>query len=581
MSSYLTFRWHHIKRRLYRRWQVLRPWLHNYFDRHIFGAWQKLGAGRWVFVSWLGIVILTGWGLRNDINRLDLFYKVDVPQVGGVYREGVVGKVKLVNPILLENSASRDVSRLVFSGLTKIDPKRQIVPDLAQSWEVSADQRVYTFHLRHNVLWHDKAPFTAQDVAFTITAIQNPDSRSSLSTNWKNVRYEVVDDFTIKLSLPNSYPAFLSETTVGILPKHILESTKPSNLRLSEFNQRPIGTGPFKLEPLIENSGIIKLDNNRDYYGGQPKLDNFEFVLYENNAELLTGYSRKQIDGISHLEPAQLELADKIDDLRLTQLNQPAYVGLFFNLNSPILSDINLRRALASATDRTSIIEQVLKDQASAVYQPILPGFVGYNPQAIKYKFNIDASKNFLGQSAPVKAGDKIHLKLVTLNDPQLIKVAELVKKQWGVLGVQVDIVAADTVHLQQDFIRPRRYDILLFGQNLGVDSDLYSFWHSSQVADPGLNVSAYNSSEADKALESARLAKDPKNRANKYAAFEATWAGDVPAVLLYNPYYIYAQSVRVSGMVADRISEPADRFYDVQDWSVRTKSILRKDLPK
>ena len=581
MSSYATFRLHRLVRRLQRQVRTLRPWLRNYLHRHIYGAWQKLGTSRWTFVSWIGIVLLTGWGLRNDIMRLDAFYKTEVPQVGGIYREGVVGKVRVVNPILLENSASRDVSRLVFSGLTKVNQKRQIESDLAQSWDLAADQKTYTFKLRKDVVWHDGVPLTAADVAFTISAIQNPDTRSSLNANWQGVKYEVVDDATIKLVLPNPYPAFINETTVGILPKHILETTRPSSLRLSEFNQRPIGTGPFKLSPLVEGAGSIKLSANQRYYGGKPRLDGVEIIVYQKQSDMLAGYSRKQIDGVSQIGASDVATADKIDDLRVTQLAQPAYVGVFFNLKSPALADIAARRALASATDRKTIIEQALAGQATEVYQPLLPGFVGYNPQAVKYKYNLEAAKTFLAQSSIAKAKEKPTLFLVTLNDPQLLKVADLIKQQWGALGIAIDIKAADTIELQQDYIRSRNYDLLLFGQNLGIDSDIYSFWHSSQVADPGLNVSVYSNADADKALESGRLARDPKNRANKYATFESIWAGDQPAVLLYSPYYIYGQATKLSGLQANRIAEPADRFYGIEKWSVRSREILKKDLYK
>ena len=122
---------------------------------------------------------------------------------------------------------------------------------------------------------------------------------------------------------------------------------------------------------------------------------------------------------------------------------------------------------------------------------------------------------------------------------------------------------------------------MLLFGQNLGVNSDVYSFWHSSQAADPRLNISAYSSSEADKYLESGRLSNDPKNRAQKYTSFVNVWAADVPAVLLYSPYYLYGQSTTVSGITDDEIATPADRFYNIQNWSVRTTEILKKNAPK
>ncbi|HSH31457.1 MAG TPA: hypothetical protein VK963_02200, partial [Candidatus Saccharimonadales bacterium] len=129
---------------------------------------------------------------------------------------------------------------------------------------------------------------------------------------------------------------------------------------------------------------------------------------------------------------------------------------------------------------------------------------------------------------------------------------------------------------LQQAYIRPRNYDVLLYGINLGADPDVYAYWHSSQASDPGLNLSGYASPMADKALEGARVTSDQTMRAAKYGTFLAAWASDTPAIMLYAPDYIYAVNADVSGIVAKKLVNPADRFYGVEQWTVRTKTARR-----
>lgn len=573
MLSYFTFRWHRQARRWRKRLWVGQRWLRNYLDRHIYGAWQKLGPLRWMFVAWLMIVGISLWGVVAGIGALDSYYITTQPVAGGVYTEGILGEVRVLNPILPENTATKDVNKLVFNGLTRVNTKRNIEPDLAERWEVSADQKTYTFYLRKGVLWHDGKPFTAKDVAFTVAAIQNPDSRSPLAPNWQGIKYEVINDATIKFTLPNSYTSFLSATTVGILPHHLLDSIRLSTLRINPFSQKPIGTGPYKLDNLGDDSGLIVLKAHEQYFRGRPMIGEVHFALYSNSAALLAGYARKQILGISELNPDQLALARKNDSLTINGFSLPAYVGLFFNTKNPYLSDAATRQALAQAIDRSRIINGTLSSAAVPVYYPILPGQPGFNAKAARYPYDPVAANSALQAKKPAQP-----LQLVTLKSPEYSAVARDLGQQLNSVGVAVDIKEVDIVSLQQNYIRARNYDLLLYGQNAGVDPDVYAFWHSSQVSDQGLNLSNYKSTESDRLLEAARLGRDANMRATKYAGFVDVWAKDVPAVLLYSPRYLYGQDARVEGLIVGKIAEPSDRFYAIEQWSMKRQRVLKRD---
>jgi peptide/nickel transport system substrate-binding protein len=142
-----------------------------------------------------------------------------VPISGGVYSEAAVGNVKMLNPILPDNTTSDDINRLIFSGLTQFNAQRQVVSDLATSWSVSPNGRTYTFHLRKGVTWQDGVPFTADDVLFTLAAIQNPDTRSPLAPSWQGVKATAPDQSTVVFALPGPLASFIDSTTVGILPR--------------------------------------------------------------------------------------------------------------------------------------------------------------------------------------------------------------------------------------------------------------------------------------------------------------------------------------------------------------------------
>ena len=563
MGSYTGFTFHRLMRRWRRDIKIWRAWSINYLNRHVFGAWHKLGKTRWLVVSWVFIVLVSLWGLVAQINDLGALARQGIPQKGGIYREAILGQVKSINPLFADNSATEDVNSLVFSGLTKVNGNREIVPDLAEKWEISADRKTYTFTLRKNAKWQDGIALTASDVAFTIGLAQNPDTRSPFASNWNGVTYEVIDNSTIKFSLPSSYGNFLTNTTLGILPKHKLENVKPSNLRSNEFNQRPVGSGPYKLDLLEVDSSVINLKASSDYYIHEPYIPQLRIELFQSSDEMIGALVRKQVDAVSGVLPKDVATVEKIQGVNDFRLGLPAYVGAFFNLKSPVLADIKVRQAMAYSIDRQAIIDKDLNGEAAVSYYPIPAGFVGFNPNAAKYLTDNAKAKQLIEQSGVGKA----NIRIVTLKSPVYEKVANSLAEYWRSIGLNPEVITADNIQLQQNFIRSRNYDVLLYGQNLGLDSDVYSFWHSSQVSDPGLNVSSYKNSEVDQLLESGRLAKDQAYKASRYSTFVEKWSNDLPAVIIYSPYFNYAQSELVAGFEAKKIAEPSNRFYNIYDW--------------
>lgn len=578
MASYFRFQLNRNSRRFRRNSLVWRQWFLRYSQRHIYGGWQKFGSSRWLFVSWILIIIVSLWGLSSQITSMNNRYLTRAAAYGGTYSEGLVGNVKAVNPLFPENSATQDVTSLVFSGLTRIDSKRQIEGNLASNWDISADKKSFTFHLRPNIKWQDGAPLTADDVAFTISRIQNPDTRSPLAGNWNGVKYEVIDANTITLSLPNSYSSFLFNTTVGIIPKHLLEKVRPALLKTYEFNQKPVGSGPFKLREIKDGQDELLLDANTNYYLGKPYLEQFRFVQYQSTDDFLTGYLKKQISGFAITKPDLEKQTKQIEDITIHHLSLPAYSALFFNVRSPIMSNVNLRQALSYATDKDSIVANQLDGQAVKVNYPILAGYSGFDSTAMKYAYDPQKAKDILAGMDQSQLKNT-HLRIVTLKGSVYEQVASAVKDMWAEVGIQADVVAVPLNELQQNYIRPRNYDVLLYGQDVGIDSDMYAYWHSSQAADPGLNLSQYANTEADKFLETGRNAKDATYKNGRYATFLQLWTKDIPAIILYSPFYNYAQNNSVGGLSADKLVEPSDRFLDVQKWYVQTREATRSSI--
>ncbi|MCH6555206.1 MAG: peptide ABC transporter substrate-binding protein, partial [Chloroflexi bacterium] len=209
------------------------------------------------------------------------------------YVEAIVGSPARVNPLFAPlNDTDADLASLVFSGLTRLGPEGGIFPDLAESWEISEDGLSYAFKLRRDVNWHTGAAFTAEDALFTYDLLADPDlpSDSRLGQLWRQVSCNAPDEFTLICELSAPFAPFLSFTSIGLLPKHILEGTSAATIQDSPFNQAPAGTGPFRLAQLDQSKAILRA--NPTYYGERPAIDEIEFRFFPNPSTAAAALNR-------------------------------------------------------------------------------------------------------------------------------------------------------------------------------------------------------------------------------------------------------------------------------------------------
>jgi peptide/nickel transport system substrate-binding protein len=573
MFNYLRFRYRRSLRRVKRDVRLIRTWTVNYINRHIWGKWHQVRVVRRFLLIWWAVAVVGIIGLLNQIGALQRAASFAVTQPGGTYTEAAVGTVQTLNPILPESATTSDINHLIFSGLTRYNTSRRIVSDLAESWDVSPDGRTYTFHLRHGVKWHDGVPFTAADVAFTLTAIQNPDSRSPLASSWQGVKFDQKDDYTINIVLPQPLNSFLDSTTVGILPRHLLENTEPSLLKEADFNQNPVGTGPFKMKTFAPSAREVELQANPDYYNKRPLIDTFMFRFYDTPEETLRAYAAHQVTSPGRIRPESMPELDHLTGLKQYSFTLPEEQTLFFNTTDSKLSDAKLRQILTRSLDRQSILDQAAAGQGVVVTQPLLPGQTGYTNKSDLGTLSPGQAKKALfdGGYKP----QQLKFTLVTLAGGELERAAGEIKRQWEDIGIDVTIKTADRDELQQSYMRPRHFEMLLYGVNIGSDPDVYSYWHSTQAKDPGVNLSGYSSNDADRALEAGRIKSDPAVRQGKYEAFLKAWDADAPAAVLYETAFVYAARSEVSGIGdARRLVVPSDRYYGVERWTVRQRFV-------
>lgn len=519
----------------------------------------------------------------------------EVPDFGGTYTEGLVGQPTFINPILAPtlDSPSQDLIALVFAGLTRFDEHGAVRPDLAERWQIGPDGRTYTFALRHDVTWHDGQPFTANDVIFTITALQDPDFKGNadLAAVWRDVALRKVDDFTVQFTRKEVFAPFLDYTTMGILPQHLLGKVPAASLPDHRFNVEPVGTGPFQIEEVRPDH--VSLSAYRGYYGTRPFLQRVEFRFYPNAAAALSGLRRREVLGVSQVDPAEVEQLAADPDVRLYHAVRSSYTSLLFNLRDPLFADVRVRHALALAVDRKAIVARWLHGQGVVANVPTPPASWAYNSTAGVYDVDPARAAQLLDEAGwklgaggvRAKDGRPLHFTITTNDTPLHAAIANDLAAQLGAIGVKVDILAPGFAGFVRDFLAPHRFQAALFNWDLpGGDPDWYASWHSSQSGGAGANFGFFANDKADALLEQARQTVDQSKRAELYRQFQQIFADEMPAVMLYYPLYNYALSKEVGGVQLHALTGPGDRFDGITGWFIKRKLEIRRrplDLPR
>jgi peptide/nickel transport system substrate-binding protein len=537
-------------------------------------------SGRWVFLVVLlaGVLGFTGlWYLvPQETEEIE-------PDFGGDYVEGISGVPARVNPFFAdENAVDATLSSLVFAGLTRLDEHGVPFPDLAQTWTISADGTVYTFTLRPGLLWQDGTPLTADDVVFTYELLQSPDLRNApaLQKDLESAVFTRTNNSTVTVELPEPYAPLPAYLTLGILPAHLLRNVDPSALYDSSFNQRPVGSGAYRIETLSLNRA--ELVANPAYHFEQAFIQRLELRFYADDGALYEALDRKEVNGAlfeSGLGPSDILEIQQRDDLRAAPLDKGEITYIYLNLDVPLFEDRRLRQALLYAIDRDALIRDILRGQAARADSPIAPGSWAYSPSLTRYGFDPDLASLLLDEAGWSLGEDGVRRKgavplaftLTTGPDPVRVAIGERIAEAWRAVGVSVTVESSGLTNLVRDLIEQRDYDALLFVDAAKSDPDPYGAWHSAGSSGLGNNLAQFRDTRVDALLLEARSAPLTR-REELYDEFQEIFAQEVPSIPLYVARALYVQDADVSGVRIGQLAEPGDRFWQVQEWFLKTR---------
>ncbi|HUY84975.1 MAG TPA: ABC transporter substrate-binding protein, partial [Candidatus Dormibacteraeota bacterium] len=425
----------------------------------------------------------------------------------------------------------------------------------------------------------------------TYQMIQNPDAQSPLQNNWRSVTVTAPDAHTVVFKLPEALAPFPYNLTNGIVPKHLLASVPPSDLRSADFNTlHPVGAGPFAWQAVqVTGNGDpdktgeqIALTPFAHYQAGAPKLQKFVVQVFATDTELARAFTAGRLtaaEGLSHVPVAAKGNRSVVrHDLPLRAANM-----VFFKTSSGVLADKQVRQALVRAADVPRAIAG-LDYQTRAVREPLLPGQPGYDPALAQPGFDLSAAQGALAADGwqvgkdgiRSKANQRLSFTLSAADTPEYRAVTSELQRDWRAAGVDARVQLQSGGDFQST-LAYHSYDAVLYGISIGPDPDVFVYWDSSQAdirSANRLNLSEWKNSTADAALEAGRTRLDPALRTIKYKPFLQAWQQDAPALGLYEPRLLYLTQGPVAGLGDQGLNTATDRLDNVQNWEIHEAKV-------
>lgn len=470
-----------------------------------------------------------------------------------------------INPALYEHG---EINSLIFSGLTAHDKDNRIIPALAEEWSFDRETCSYTFHLRDDVTWHDGEPFTAEDVKFTLESIMNPDNMSEIASNYEDIISITLPDkdtVVIKLKAPNV--AMLDYLTIGILPKHLLEG---KDLTSDTFNQKPIGTGPYKLVQWDQGQSIT-LKKNEDYYGGEPRIDTVIFKIVKDEKARAMQLQSGELD-FAQITPQDAELFKSKKDFQVYEMDTADYRGIMYNFNHSLFEkNRELPNALSYAIDRQTIVDAVLLGKGEIAYSPLQAGPYN-NPNIEKYTYSPTTTERILQENGWSKGNDGIYQKKgqrlefaihCSEGDQVRIDMATICAQQLREVGADVSV----KVDSKTDWAGQEAY-LIGWGSPFDPDDHTYKVFGTEK----GANYNYYSNSRVDELLQKARETDVESERLAYYQEFQSELAKDLPYTFIAYTDAVYVGKKEIEGISEDTVlgHHGVGIFWNIAEWEIK-----------
>lgn len=499
------------------------------------------------------------------------------PVVGGNLIFGSTQEPVNLNPLFIQNDSDRSITNLVFLPLVQTLPNGRNKLVLVEKYKASKDYKEFNVTLKNDLKWQDSKPITVEDIIYTLSVIKSSEYNGVYKDIFKNINFEEVNDKTIKFILPAPYKNFMSALDIKILPSHILSQEPITELANDSYSKKPVGNGPYLVRKsnLKGASKSVILENFEDS-AIKAKIKKIEFKFQKTNDDLLYELSKGKIDSLITTPYEKLAELKKDSDNQVITNHLMQYNVLHLNPGNELLSNIKMREAIKYAINKPEIVNKIFHKQAIMATSCITSGV--YAHRQYDKVYDIGHTKNILSnlgwninsKGFFEKNGKTLAFNMVTPDASNFKELADLIKDQLAVAGIKVNVSIIDPAKFQTEILPNRNYDILLIGETLGNDLDLYPYWHSSQANKNGLNLSSFKNEELDKLLDEVRVETNLTKKRNLYYKIQDIIHENIPAIFLTQPIDEFLVPSDVKNIKPQAVAEASDFFYYIDEWYIK-----------
>ena len=450
-----------------------------------------------------------------------------------------------LDPRIGADAYSAHVDGLMFSSLVARDAHMNVIPDLAQSWDIP-NPLTYIFHLRAGVKFHDGRPLTSADVKYTFDTIIFSALKTPKRGAFKMVTsVEAPDDATVIFHLSEAYASLLTSMVspeIGIVPRG----------SGAEMAQHPIGTGPFRFVSATTDEEIV-LERNENYFAGPPKIERLRMRIVPDAIVRALELRKGSADAaINSLTPDMVLTLAKERGLAATEEPGTTMAYLAFNFDDPILAKREVRQALAYATDRATIIKYLLRGQARPAQSLLPPNHWAFDADVQQYDFDPARAETLLDAAGYPRGADGVRLRLTlkTSTDEFTRLTSAAIADQWKRVGVVLELRPLEFATFYTDITRGsfQMYTLRWVGAN--TDPDIFEYVFGSKRIPPvGANRGHYRNPELDILLDEARVEIDQERRKAILVRVQEIVARDEPYINLWYVDNVCVHRDRLEGI--------------------------------
>ncbi len=452
----------------------------------------------------------------------------------------------------------------VYDTLVWQDLNGEFVPGLAESWEISDDGLIYTFHLRKDVKFHDGTPFNAQAVKFNLDRIVDPQTKSQKAVFMLGPydHTEVVDDYTVEIHLKEPFAPLLdslSQVYLGMASPAAIERWGP------DYQMHQVGTGPFKFKEYVPKDHLT-LVRNPDYnwapsvfnHQGPAYLEEIEFRFFVEPATRTLALESGEAHVMGEIPPQDAQRLSDNPDFQLIPVALPGTsLQLFLNTQRPPTDDLRVRQALIYAADREAIVATIFKNLSPVAHGPLSAVIIGYNPKVAEfYRHDPERAKSLLeeagwvdvnGDGVREKDGQPLRLDAYLMSWGFMPEVAQLLQAQFKAVGVEmVNQVVAYPAALEA--AREGKHHLIPFTLSSSDPDILRTFFHSNG----GFNWAKVRDPRLDELLEEGARTLDIEKRKELYAEAQQIIMSQALIIPIRDYVNLNAASAQVKGLRYD-----------------------------